>query len=271
MVAQDVDRRLVGRPRQPRVDRADRALVQGRGQEQTRQEVLAGGVEERVGARTGVTRPGGEVLCELGGPDLVGDVGQRVPPPGGFLAGDLLRVEDPHRAGARSHVAGGIDDVALVRGDQHRAGGVQDGRYGARRGLARAGAPDVDVHVFPGPEQGLVAAHRSTDRHARRGGDAQSRGAGGGALATQRFDVAAAPHEGRSSVDAGAPAPRGAHETCHQDRESSDDQAEAGEHRTCRPRATRRRLAGGRQNTWNGSDGNPVAVPSIRCPSWTPA
>jgi hypothetical protein len=108
----------------------------------------AGVVEERVGA--GVGGPGGvgEVLGEFAGGVVVDDVAERVPPPGRFLRRDLLRVEHPHLVVAFAQAAGRVEDVAFVGGDDHRAGGIGDGRYGQRGGLAGPGAGDVDDHVL---------------------------------------------------------------------------------------------------------------------------
>ncbi len=73
---------------------------------------------------------GGEVVCETARLDLVGDVGERVPPPGWFLEGDALRIEHPHRPVGSSDVSGRVDDVAFVRRHQHPAGSGEDRRYG---------------------------------------------------------------------------------------------------------------------------------------------
>ena len=150
------------------------------------------------------------MLGELGGPDLVGDVGQRVPPPARPLHGDALRVEDPYLTGSGARVAGGVDDVALVGGDQNRSGSVQDGGNRPARGLPGPRPPDVGVHVLPRPVQRLVAGDGAPDRHAGRV-HAHPLGLGGGRCAAEVDDLAAAAQVGGPDVDARAPRPAPSH------------------------------------------------------------
>jgi len=69
------------------------------GEEHAGEEVLAGGFEEGVLHCSVCSGGGGEVFGEFECFDVVFDVGEGVPPPGGFLEGDGLRVEDPLLSG----------------------------------------------------------------------------------------------------------------------------------------------------------------------------
>ena len=122
------------------------------------------------------------------GLDLVGDVGQRVPPPGRPVSRRRCpagRRPTPVAAlGARA--AGGVDDVALVRRGQHRAGRVEDRGDGARGGLAGAGAPDVEGMSSQDWYSGCARQTTSDGRSGSAGRRRHARGARAVALAPLR-------------------------------------------------------------------------------------
>jgi len=218
---------VVGGVGEPGVDVRDGTPVQGGGHEQASEQILTRGVEERVGPRAGVTGPGGEVLRQRGGLDLVGDVGERIPPPSGLLQRDRLRVEDPHRAGLGAGVAGGVDDITLVGGDQHGAGGLEDGGHRPGGGLAGAGTPDVDVHVLPRPVERHSPRHGAADRYPRCVDAEAGRGRRGG-LAADALDILPAAHVPGLPVDATGSPPDPLHHHDPADAEQDDDGEEAG-------------------------------------------
>lgn len=110
MILQQVDgppARLAG---DPQISIRDGQAPQGCGEEQGGDQVLGFRLEVRIRLRPTATGGDGEVVGQFRGFFLVGDAGQWVRPPGGFLLGDLLRVENPHRASrgtaARSPIQG---------------------------------------------------------------------------------------------------------------------------------------------------------------------
>ena len=106
-VSQQSDGFFLQRVGQPAEHVADGSVGGGGGQQQAGEEVLAGGVEERVGLRVGGAGAFGEVLREFRGADVVGDVGERVPPPVRRPRGRCLAGRTPtpgirwHRRGRR--------------------------------------------------------------------------------------------------------------------------------------------------------------------------
>lgn len=93
VLTQNVDGGLVGRARQPRVDVGDRPMIERGGEQEAGQEVLAGRVEVGIGLGARIAAARREVLGQARGLHLVGDVGERVPPPGRFFERDRLQVE----------------------------------------------------------------------------------------------------------------------------------------------------------------------------------
>jgi len=111
---------MVGGCGEPRVHRGDRLPRLGGGEEQEADEVFGFTVEVGVGPSAGAAAAGSELGGELLRLDFVGHIRQRVPPPGRWFVGDLVRVEDPHRPDFGAGVAGGVDDVTFGQGDQER-------------------------------------------------------------------------------------------------------------------------------------------------------
>ncbi len=136
-------------------------------QQHAGEQVHAGAVEERI--RLGVRRPGSrrEILRELCCAGVVGDVGERVPPPGRLLAGDLLRVEHPHRALLRADVARRVQHVALVRRRDDGAGRGDEPGDHQRRRLADPRAGDHGRHVLERRVQHPSAHDGAAQRDAR--------------------------------------------------------------------------------------------------------
>ena len=127
---------------------------------------MAGGVEERVGARVGVAVGADERVGELQRAAVRGDVAERVPPPAWLSAGELFGVEVPDLSGLLADEAGGGVEVGLV-GGRERGGGCGEERGDrAGGGLASPRAPDVALLVLPGREQRLAVADGARDREA---------------------------------------------------------------------------------------------------------
>ena len=142
----------------------DRPIVERRGAQQVGDQLLAGGVKERVGSRVGVAVGAHERVGQLQRPAVGGHVGERVPPPGRLAAREPLGIEVPHLPEVFAQQAGGGVQVGFVGGRKRGAGsGEQRGdRPGA--GFAAPWTPDVALHVLPGGIQRLAAADRSRDR-----------------------------------------------------------------------------------------------------------
>ncbi len=156
MVAQDVERSAVGGEREPLHHVSDRAVVEGRGQEQLRQDVGSGlGPEVALLARVdgGGEEVAGEPVRALQG----FRVRQGVPPHGARGVGDLLRVHRPHPPHPAAGVEAGRIGVTggLVTGQQYGAGRGQNRGDRQRGGLPGARCHDRHRDVLvPHPDLG---------------------------------------------------------------------------------------------------------------------
>ena len=119
--------------------------------------------------RAGVRVGGGEVVGEVGGLHLVGDVGQRVPPPAAGSSTSCCGSKTQTGPAGRARVAGGVDDVALVRGRHHGAGCVEDRRDRPERWSCRSGARRCRGRSPPSPDRARAAGDGLADRQPGRG------------------------------------------------------------------------------------------------------
>jgi hypothetical protein len=114
VLLQDLNRLAADLFGDPQVDLGDGQVAEGGGEEVGGEEVFGLRIGVGIGFGAGGPGAGGEVLGELARLLFVGELGERVPPPGGFFLGDFLWVKYPDRVNFRADAAGAVDDVALV-------------------------------------------------------------------------------------------------------------------------------------------------------------